>query len=117
MNEVGEARVLRFEVIIGTLYILLIAALVGAGVFVFDARNDLREENARANEIRSIENCNAIQQLKLSIRQFLVDIDADRPTIEAANRAFPPTPGGSFINERGERQWRGCGEFPEPVGD
>lgn len=115
MSESGQARVLRFEVILGMLYALLFIAFIGGGYFFFEERNDLRQENVRANEIRSIENCNEVQQLKLSIRQFLVDIDADRITIAAAKRAFSPLPGGSFINERGERQWRGCGEFPPPL--
>ena len=115
MSEAGEARVIRFEVILGLLYAILFVAFIVGGFVFLDARNDLREENLRANEIRSVENCNDVQQLKLSIRQFLVDIDAQRTTILAAERAFSPLPGGSFINERGERQWRGCGEFPPPL--
>ena len=115
MSEAGQARVIRFEVVLGMLYALLFIAFIGGGYFFFEERNDLRQENVSANEIRSIENCNQLQELKLSIRMFLVNINADRLTIEAANRAFPPIPGGSFINERGERQWRGCGQFPEPL--
>jgi len=116
MSEAGEARVIRFEVILGLLYAVLFIAFIVGGYLFVGARNELRQENLRANEIRSIENCNDVQKLKLSIRQFLVDIDADRTTILAADRAFSPLPGGSFINERGERQWRGCGEFPQPLG-
>lgn len=118
-----RAFVVKFEVIFGGLLLIIFLFVSGIGIWLLEREQDarieavvaVREESVRLSTIRSVQNCNELENVKLSMRAFISSLTSERLLREAALQHFAAIPGGTFVNERGETQWRGCGEYPDPV--